>query len=159
MLENFDIAEEALATSSDAAGSALAENEKYLESIEGKISQFQASWQSLSNTVVNSTVIKFIVDAGTKFVSTIDSVCNAVGGLGAALGAIPAAIAVSKIEKVSSALERLKTIASNVAGGDTMTSLWIRPPYRDGNIERAGIRRQGGMKKMPRSFGFDKWCA
>lgn len=90
LLENFTIAEKALQTSSNAAGSALAENEKYLDSIAGRISKFQTSWQALSATVVNSDWIKAAVDSATGLVDAINWVCEAAGGLGAALVSIPA---------------------------------------------------------------------
>lgn len=65
LLENFEIAEKALKTSADAAGSALAENEKYLESISGKLEKFQSSIEAFSTSVIDSELVKIVVDLGT----------------------------------------------------------------------------------------------
>lgn len=72
LLENFAVAEESLRTSSEAAGSALAENEKYLDSIEGKIAIFKSSFEELSQNVIDSEFVKIIVDAGTKLLSCLN---------------------------------------------------------------------------------------
>lgn len=79
LLENFDIAEAALETSMNSAGSAMAENEKYLDSIQGKISQFQASWQSLSNTVVDSDLVGGVVEAGSAIIDILDNIISFTG--------------------------------------------------------------------------------
>ena len=65
LIENFDIAEKALALSQNAAGSALKENEKYLESIEGHINKLTVAYEDLSQTVINSDLVKIGVDALT----------------------------------------------------------------------------------------------
>lgn len=54
LLENFSLAEDVVTESANAAGSALAENEKYLDSIAGKISKFNATFQEFSITLINS---------------------------------------------------------------------------------------------------------
>lgn len=69
ILENFDIAENVLKDSANAAGSALAENEKYLDSIAGKSAQFRAAFESLSVEVIDSDGVKLIIDAGTALVN------------------------------------------------------------------------------------------
>lgn len=65
LLENFSVAENALATSASASGSALAENEKYLDSIQGKMSQFKASFESLSSNAIDNEIVKDLIDIGT----------------------------------------------------------------------------------------------
>lgn len=65
LLENFSVAEDALATSASASGSALAENEKYLDSIRGKMSQFKASFEALSSNAIDNEIVKDLIDIGT----------------------------------------------------------------------------------------------
>lgn len=65
LLENFSVAEDALATSASASGSALAENEKYLDSIRGKMSQFKASFEALSSNAIDNDIVKNLIDIGT----------------------------------------------------------------------------------------------
>ena len=64
LLEGFDVAEKSLATSMDSAGSALEENEKYLDSINGKVAQLEATFQDLSQNVIDSETVKGFVDLG-----------------------------------------------------------------------------------------------
>lgn len=84
LLSNFDIAEKALRTSTSSAGSAATEFAKWTDSIEAKTQRFQATYQSLSTTVINSDLVKFIVDSGTTILSILDKITGAVGALPAA---------------------------------------------------------------------------
>ena len=77
LLTNFKDAEKSLATASDAAGSAMAENEKYLDSIAGKVDQFTASFEAMSANIVDSSIVKFVVDLGTGLVNVISSLQEA----------------------------------------------------------------------------------
>ena len=62
LLTNFADAEAALATAQNSAGSALAENEKYLDSIAGRIDVMNAKFQTFATTVLDSEVVKAFVD-------------------------------------------------------------------------------------------------
>lgn len=77
LLTNFNDAENALQTASSAAGSAYAENEKYLDSINGKIEQFRASFEAMSANIVDSSIIKWIVTLGTGLVDCVDTLQKA----------------------------------------------------------------------------------
>lgn len=85
LLSNFDIAEKALLTSTSSAGSAAAEFAKWTDSIEAKTQRFQATYQSLSTTVINSNLVKFIVDSGTAILNIIEKITKSTGALGPAL--------------------------------------------------------------------------
>lgn len=74
VIKNFDTVEDVIETSSDASGSALAENEKYLDSIQGKIDQFNNSLQTMWMNFLNADAIKFFVDAGTFLVNAVDNI-------------------------------------------------------------------------------------
>lgn len=69
LLTNFQIAEDVVTTSAEAAGSALAENEKYLDSIAGRISVFNSAFESMSQNIFDSELVKDVVDLGTALVS------------------------------------------------------------------------------------------
>ena len=89
LLSNMSQAENALSTSLSSDGSALEAQESALDSIEAKTAQFEAAFQSLSNTMVNSGLYKFFVDLGTSGISALDSLINKIGALptlGAAIG-------------------------------------------------------------------------
>lgn len=72
LLENFTVAEEALQTAAKSAGSAIAENEKQLESIEGKIAKFKAAFQTFSQNLIGSDTVKLFVDIGTALIIVLD---------------------------------------------------------------------------------------
>ena len=64
LLQNFDEVERGLQAALDSTGSAAEENARYLDSVAGKTAQLQASFEQLSNTLINSGVIKFFLDLG-----------------------------------------------------------------------------------------------
>ena len=72
LVESFSVAEEVLAATGDASGSALEENEKYLDSIQGKTSKLAASFQSLSSTALDADLVKGFVDLLNVTVQLID---------------------------------------------------------------------------------------
>lgn len=69
LMDNIGTAIEATGTAYDSAGSAAAENAKYMDSIEGKLKQFQAAWEKLSTSLVESDWIKNIVQMGTDLMN------------------------------------------------------------------------------------------
>lgn len=74
ILSNTKDLEEAFASAQNAEGSALAENEKYLDSIQGKIDQFTNSYQALWSHLLDSDAIKFFVEQGTEIIKSLDTV-------------------------------------------------------------------------------------
>ena len=86
--------ENAYKASVNSAGSAYEEQSKWLDTLESKTKQFEAAFQSLSQTMINSDMLKLFVDFGTGAVNAVDSVAKAFGtlpvimaGAGAVLGA------------------------------------------------------------------------
>lgn len=65
LLNNWTTAVEANETAINSQGSALTENEKVLDSIEGKINAFKSAFQELSKDLVSSDLVKGVVDFGT----------------------------------------------------------------------------------------------
>lgn len=96
MLDNWKDAQNAAKTAAESADSATKENETYLDSINGKISQFTAAFEKLSKDVLDSDLIKFFIELAThianladeavKLVDNIGLIPTAIGGIGAALG-------------------------------------------------------------------------
>lgn len=73
IITNFDLVEDAITTSMNSSGSAIAENEKYLDSINGKIQQFTNAVQTMWNDELGSTAIKTVVDIGTALIKVVDT--------------------------------------------------------------------------------------
>lgn len=132
LLENFNVAESVVETAANSAGSALKENEKYLESIQGRIATFKATFEELSNNLIGSDLVKFFVDAGTDLLGLLNgitNVINALGGLKTILIAVTATLAIAKggliaykvqliavaaVKKIISFFGNLKTALVNV---------------------------------------------
>ena len=75
-------AQKAYADAVDSAGSAMQEQERWLGSLEAKTQQFEAAWQSLSNTFLDSGLLKGLVDLGTTGVKALEGLVNTIGSLG-----------------------------------------------------------------------------
>lgn len=74
--------QKALNATLNSDGSAMQEQERWLESLEAKIRQFEAAFQSLSNTVLDSDLLKWVVDFGTLGVKAVDGLVDSIGALG-----------------------------------------------------------------------------
>ena len=83
LMNNFNIADEALKTSLESSGSAMAEHAKWSESLEARLLKLKASWQSLSQSFLNSDFLKFGIDALATFVDILDKVIDSLGTFGA----------------------------------------------------------------------------
>lgn len=91
LLNNWSEAEAILQTALTASGSAEKENELYLDSISGKITQLQAQYQELWQQTIDDDTIKFFIDLATnvlKLTTDIGGLVPVVTALGAALAGI-----------------------------------------------------------------------
>ena len=73
LLSNTKDLEKAYESALNAEGSALAENEKYLDSIQGRIDLFNNSVQTMWSNTLDSETVKNVVDFGTTLVGVIDN--------------------------------------------------------------------------------------
>ena len=73
ILSNTKDLEAAFKSAQEAEGSALRENEKYLDSIQGRIDLFNNSVQTMWNNALDSEVVKGFVNIGTQLVKWVDS--------------------------------------------------------------------------------------
>lgn len=74
ILQNPETLKNAFESASDATGSALTENEKYLDSIQGKIDLLTNAIQTMWSNTLNDGMIKGIVEFGTELVKIIDKI-------------------------------------------------------------------------------------
>lgn len=86
MLTNLEDLEDAYESALGAEGSALQENEKYLESIQGKVDLFTNAVQTMWSNLLDAEIVKFVVDLGTGLVKLADGL-GLVGTAAVALGA------------------------------------------------------------------------
>lgn len=78
-LNNISMIEDAYNTATNAAGSAMKEQEKYEQSIQFSLDRLSASFQELSNTVFDSGFLKGIIDSGDTIVNVLDTVIDKIG--------------------------------------------------------------------------------
>lgn len=71
LIQNFDTVEKVIETSANSAGSALKENERYLDSIQGKIDQFTNATQAMWNNFLDADTVKWVVSLGTEIIKII----------------------------------------------------------------------------------------
>lgn len=87
VLDNWKNASEAMKTAMEknSDGSAMRENEKYLDSVEGKLNKLRTAWQKLSKDFMSSDFLKGILDVATRAVDAIDFLVEHIGGVPVAL--------------------------------------------------------------------------
>ena len=71
--------QKALETSINSAGSAQQEQDKWLDSIDAKLQQLTASFQSLSSAIVDSDGLKLLVDSGTSLNNVLTELIRSFG--------------------------------------------------------------------------------
>lgn len=123
LIQNFGIAEQALESATDSAGSAAAENEKYLDSILGKVAQFNAAFETLSATVIDADFSKGVVDAGTTILDVITQLIDGVGTLNTLAMGAGAALSLGKVNTIFSPFQ--VGVKANSNGGDFTSSFSV----------------------------------
>lgn len=78
--------EKAYQTSLSSEGSALQEHSRWLDSVQAKTQQFQAAWQSLSQTFISSDFLKGFIDTGTRALNILDFLVDKAGTLNTLIG-------------------------------------------------------------------------
>lgn len=92
LLTNIEDLEGAYESAMEAQGSAEAENEKYMNSIQGRIDQFTNALQTMWKNAIDSNFVKFIVSVGTGLVKVV----NWLGMIPTILGTIAGAMSAIK---------------------------------------------------------------
>ena len=82
LMSNFDTAREALDTSLNSAGSAMAEHAKWSDSLEARLNKLKATWQSFSQTFLQSDFLKVSVETLKILLNILDKLTGDFGVLG-----------------------------------------------------------------------------
>nr|DAO18390.1 MAG TPA: minor tail protein [Caudoviricetes sp.] len=114
ILNNFDVAESTMESAANSANVAWEENEKYLDSIQGRLAQLDAAFQVLSQDVLSSDLVKGGVSFLTSIVKLLDKIVNLTGALplGLGIGAFATQLGEPK-------MTGFMIVPSNTPGGDT----------------------------------------
>lgn len=73
LMSNFSTAVEATATAMNSAGSAAQENSAYMESLNAKTQQLKATFEDFSNNVIESDLVKSILDLANNALSALNT--------------------------------------------------------------------------------------
>lgn len=114
ILNNFDVAESAMESAANSANVAWEENKKWLDSIQGRLGQLDASFQVLSQDVLSSGLLKTGVSFLTSIVKLLDKIINLTGALPAGLGITAFAAQLGKPKMTG-----FMIVPSNTPGGNT----------------------------------------
>lgn len=84
LIENYKTIEEVIKATEEAENSARIENEKYLDSIEGRTNLLKTQLQELAYVAINDQGIKDIISLFTKLLEVITNITKEIGALPAA---------------------------------------------------------------------------
>ena len=87
IMANWQGVEDAVKSASNAMGSADEENQKYIESIEGRMASLESSFQKFSQATVSSDTIKDVVSFGTTLLDVLTQIVDKMGVLTPLFGA------------------------------------------------------------------------
>lgn len=97
VIEQFSIAEKSMEDAANSFNSAMTEQERMMDSIEGRLKQLNASFEKFSNDVMSSDLIKFFVTLATKIVDAADGMVNLAGSIPAITAAISGVLSVMQM--------------------------------------------------------------
>ena len=97
VIEQFSIAEKSMEDAANSSNSAMTEQERMMDSIEGRLKQLNASFEKFSNDVMSSDLIKFFVTLATKIVDAADGMVNIAGSIPAITAAISGVLSVMQM--------------------------------------------------------------
>lgn len=105
LLNNFDIAREALEAASNSEGSAMQEHARWMESLEAKTNQFKTAFEGLSQATLNSDFLGGAIDSGTRFLDILTWIVEKLGPLPPLIGAVAASFSLFKNVGIFSSLK------------------------------------------------------
>ena len=135
LMNNFDIAQNALETSLNSSGSAMAEHAKWQQSLEAQILKLKAAWQSLSQSFMDSNFLKGAMDAIIGLVDAVNWLIDTFGTLPTLIGAFAAFESIQGVgffntikdeatgaaTGITSAFSKIKVAIDNVKNDSTIS--------------------------------------
>lgn len=110
ILQSPEALKSAYEDAQNAEGSALKENEKYLDSIQGRVDQFNNAVQAMWSNALDSDVVKWFVNLGTEIIKIVDRV----GLLGTALAGVFVYLTAFKKQTPLALLQQLWGVITNI---------------------------------------------
>ena len=126
VMNNFQTALDATTTAFNSAGSAMQENEKYMDSVEAKENKLKAEFEDFSNRVLSKELVTGFLDAGTTMLdfanNDVGAAITRVTGLTAGITGL-IGIAGTLIGKIS----EMRAALSAAGAGNTIVSILTSP--------------------------------
>lgn len=97
LLNNFSVAEDAMKQALNSSGSAMRENQTYMDSLQAKLNQLDSAFQKFSTDLMKSDIPKFFVSLATVFVDGADSAVKFAGALPTLTAAISGVLSVMQM--------------------------------------------------------------
>ena len=97
LLNNFSVAEDAMKQALNSSGSAMRENETYMQSLQAKLNQLDSAFQKFSTDLLKSDIPKFFVELATTLVDGADSAVKFAGALPTLTAAISGVLSVMQM--------------------------------------------------------------
>lgn len=114
ILSNFDVAESAMESAANSANVAWEENDEWLDSIQGRLNQLDASFQALSTDVLDSGLVKTVVSLATGLTKAADAMIKFTGAIPMGAGIVTFITQLGKPKMTGFTI-----VPSNTPGGDT----------------------------------------
>ena len=90
LIENYKTIEEVIKATEEAENSARIENEKYLDSIEGRTNLLNTQLQELAFTAIDDGSIKNVISLLTEALNIVTNIVKTIGTIPASIAAIGA---------------------------------------------------------------------
>ena len=97
LLNNFNVAEDAMKQALNSSGSAMRENQTYMDSLQAKLNQLDSAFQKFSTDLIKSDIPKFFISLATVFVDDADSAVKFAGALPTLTAAISGVLSVMQM--------------------------------------------------------------
>lgn len=94
--------QKAMNTSMNSSGSALEGQAQWMDGLSAKTQQFEAAFQSLSHTIVNSNFLKGLVDTGTGFLNILETITDKLGLMPTLMAALGAGLSTKNLGRYNS---------------------------------------------------------
>lgn len=95
MLSNFKRAEEATKDGLNSSGSAMAENAKYADSLQGRLDKLTSSLQALSSASMDSGFLKGLISGATEAINAVNKIVETIGIIPTVTTAVASAVSLA----------------------------------------------------------------
>ena len=125
LMNNYNTALKYQETATNSAGTATQKYADYTQGLEAHVKSATAAFEQLSKTLINSDLFKGVVDTGTGFINTLNTIISKLGGIPTLISSISIAMSVmgknniltpfSSMSNISSAIPLIEKYTNNIA--------------------------------------------